>query len=112
MSIPRRNAPAPPVAPASTPKPRRKRCRNCNGLMTIGQGGRSDRKVFCGEKDPGKGKCKDEFHQHGSAFGPLKTRLEKLVTKLTNEKFAELQKEIEKLNQRIRELEYPMDPLT
>lgn len=73
-------------------------------------------KYFCNRADPGKGQCKGEFHRHGSAFGPLRTKLEKLVTKLTREKFSELEKLIEKersqLSDRIRELEYPPDPLT
>lgn len=30
-------------------------------------------------------KCKNEYHQHGSAFGPLKHRLEKLVVKLAGQ---------------------------
>lgn len=49
--------------------------------------------------------CKDEYHRHGSAFGPLKERLEKLVASLAEEKFKPLQSEIKKLDERLQAIE-------
>jgi hypothetical protein len=81
---------------------------NCNALMKPGK----ITKKFCGPEDPGKGQCKNEYHRHGSAFGPLKTRLENLVTKLTRETFKGLTADIEALASRVKDLEYPDDPLS
>lgn len=59
-----------PPAPEARKFPRR-RCDNCGKLYPQTK----PHKRFC------KGQCKKEFHQHGSAFGPLKQRIEKMITK-------------------------------
>lgn len=48
---------------------KRRRCRNCNKFYSVTR----DNKKFCCSK------CKDEFHKYGSAYGPLKAKLEKLI---------------------------------
>lgn len=53
----------------------RKRCDNCGAWFPLTR----PKRRFC------KDECKDEFHYHGSAFGPLKIRLEKLVANLAAE---------------------------
>jgi hypothetical protein len=53
------------------PKFPRRRCDNCGKLYPQTK----PHKRFC------KPECKNEFHQHGAAFGPLKQRLEKLINK-------------------------------
>ena len=54
----------------------RKHCKNCNKLFPLTKPTRE----FCGDN------CRKEFHANGgNAFGPLKTRLEKLVRGITGE---------------------------
>ena len=54
------------------PKPKRRgRCLNCFKLYV--DESPNQRKKFCSKQ------CKEEFRSHGSAFGPLKAKLEKLV---------------------------------
>jgi hypothetical protein len=54
----------------------RKHCKNCNKLFPLSKPWRE----FCGDN------CRKEFHANGgNAFGPLKTRLEKLVRQITGE---------------------------
>jgi len=55
--------------PASTPKPRRRRCKNCGELFPKTRHNRE----FCG--DP----CRKEFHRHAGAFAPLKIACEKFI---------------------------------
>ena len=84
--------------------PRRKRCRNCDQFMGPGK----PTKKFCGPKDPGKGECKNEYHRNGgTAFGPLKSRLETLVTKLSREESKKLRDRVDQLERRVQELEEP-----
>lgn len=64
---------SPPAADAD--KIPRRRCYNCGGLFPLTKKNRK----FC------KTQCKDEFHNYGAAFGPLKVTLTKLVEKLTRE---------------------------
>ena len=53
-------------------KPKRRgRCANCFKMYV--DESPNQIKKFCGDQ------CKKEFHAHGSAYGPLKVRLEKLV---------------------------------
>ena len=55
-------------------KLRRKHCKNCNKLFPLTKPTRE----FCCDN------CRKEFHANGgNAFGPLKTRLEKLVRGIT-----------------------------
>jgi hypothetical protein len=64
------------LTPESTAKKfKRRRCDNCGDWFPLTKANRK----FC------KDQCKDEFHNHGSAFGPLKVTLTKLVEKLTRE---------------------------
>lgn len=49
----------------------RKHCANCNRLFPVTQ---PKRKFCCSN-------CKDQFHNFGSAFGPLRCTLENLVAK-------------------------------
>ena len=62
------------VPTANSQKLRRKRCLNCNKLFTplrnVGK-----RAKFC------KKECCDEFHRHGSAFGPMKAGLYSAIDK-------------------------------
>ena len=66
-----------------TAKGERKRCLNCNKLF-VPRPNLGDRAKFC------KKECCDEFHRHGSAFGPMKAGLYKAIEK----KYAELDKEV------------------
>jgi len=63
-------------------KQRRKRCLNCNKLF-VPRKNVGDRAKFC------KKECCDEFHRHGSAFGPMKLGLYAAIDK----KYAALEKE-------------------
>jgi hypothetical protein len=54
----------------------RKHCKNCNKLFPLTKPTRE----FCGDN------CRKEFHANGgNAYGPLKTRLEKLVRGITRD---------------------------
>ena len=64
---------------------------NCNAWFPLTK---PNRKFCCS-------KCKDEFGQHGSAFGPLKTRIETMMKRHTNE----LREQISKLERRVSVLE-------
>lgn len=55
-----------PKKPGDLPK---KRCRNCNKPFPLTKVNRA----FCRQE------CKNEFHNFGSAYGPLKARLEKMI---------------------------------
>lgn len=79
---------------ADPPKGRHIRCRNCGKRSPVPETVKI--KLFC---SPG---CKAEYHRHGSAFGPLKTRLENLVRKY----FKEIaQDRVAALEKRVAELE-------
>src|SRR5271154_2023750 len=71
MRIPQRTTASPQESPAPTPKKKfpKKRCLNCDKKFEKTKPNRK----FC------KQDCKDEYNRHGSAFGPLKTRLERIV---------------------------------
>jgi len=71
MRIPQRTTASPQESPAPAPKPKfpKKRCLNCDKKF---EKNRPNRK-FCQQS------CKDEYNRHGSAFGPLKTRLERII---------------------------------
>lgn len=60
--------------PAKLP---RRRCLNCNGWFLKTR----KNKKFC------KKECKDEYNRYGSAFGPLKEWIGKLIEKLSKETF-------------------------
>ena len=62
-------------------KLRRKRCLNCNKYF-VPRPNVGRRARFC------KKECCDEFHRHGSAFGPMKQGLYKAIDK----KYAALEK--------------------
>ncbi len=49
--------------------------------------------------------CKDEFHRHGSAFGPLKETLHNLVKRWLEENATEKQRQLRALEARIEKLE-------
>jgi hypothetical protein len=74
----------------------RKRCLNCDTPFPKTH----PKKKFCCDN------CRKEFHANGgNAFGPLKTRLEKLVRQIT----AELQREVSRLAARVSNLESQID---
>jgi hypothetical protein len=60
-----------PTAAATTRIFPKRRCDNCCTFYPLTKPWRK----FC------KPLCKKEFHQHGSAFGPLKERIAKLIRK-------------------------------
>jgi hypothetical protein len=60
-----------PIA-VTLPRYKRKRCRNCDAKFLLTKPNR----LFCSTA------CKNEYGRHGSAFGPLRVKLEKLVRKL------------------------------
>jgi protein-arginine kinase activator protein McsA len=73
-------------------KLRRKRCANCdNRFWQV----RSDQRFCCGN-------CRKQFFANGgNAFGPLKSRLEKMIRKHSGE----LEKRIRVLENRVAEIE-------
>lgn len=60
---------------------RRMRCDNCFAPTPK----RTGNKRFCSDQ------CRKEFHRHGSAFGPLRVKLEKIIAQATRELRAELE---------------------
>lgn len=58
------------------PKLRQIHCRNCGKRSSVPPNVQV--KLFCSPL------CKAEYHRHGSAFGPLKTKLENLVKRYMN----------------------------
>ena len=70
-------------------KLRRRRCDNCNALFQPTSSYPVQR--FCQKA------CRFEFHKHGSAFGPLKIKLEKLTLKTVREETAKLRAELKAL---------------
>ena len=62
-----------PIA-VTLPRYKRKRCRNCDAKFPLTKPNR----LFCSTA------CKNEYGRHGSAFGPLRVKLEKLVRKLVD----------------------------
>jgi hypothetical protein len=75
MNVPRQStSPALETAPP-TIQAGRKRCENCNSWMKLdGKNPANDKKRrFC------KPTCKAEFNRYGSAYGPLKQKLEGLI---------------------------------
>jgi hypothetical protein len=73
--------------------PRRKRCDNCPQFLVIASK-RAKHKRFCSAK------CRREWFRFGSAYGPLKEQLEKLIeakTKEATKAETENQKFIERL---------------
>jgi len=77
----------------------RKRCQNCGGFMTITTARAHRTKKFC------KRSCKDEFHNHGSAFGPLKVTLENLVTRWLKDHRKEVNRRLDAIEERITVME-------
>jgi len=73
----------------------RKRCLNCPKFFELTQPTRK----FCSPA------CKDEYNHYGGAYGPLKQRIEKIITKMVIERVAashvEILAEIQKLNDKI-----------
>lgn len=92
----------PPIEETPGPKIlRRRRCDNCNRLY---RPTKEDQR-FC--RDAVKGKpnfCRYEFHKHGSAFGPLKTRLEKLCLQTIKGEVAKIRAELASMKNRLDEL--------
>lgn len=74
---------------------RRKACANDGKLFTPI---RPNQKFCCEE-------CRWEFHHNGgNAFGPLKTRLEKLVVRLVKERHGEFERRLELLTESVEML--------
>jgi hypothetical protein len=61
------------------PKSRKRRCANCNALFPVTKPRANPPQRFC------KDECRKQFAHFGCAFGPLKTKLEKIVRKMTAE---------------------------
>jgi hypothetical protein len=84
MSTPRRfraNVPTP-AQDEAKPKLKRKKCLNCDKKFELTKPNRK----FCTTE------CKNEFGRHGSAFGPLKTHIETMMTRHTRALRAEVVK--------------------
>jgi hypothetical protein len=77
----------------------RKRCQNCGGFMPILTARAHRVKKFCGKT------CKDEFHRHGSAFGPLKATLENLVKRWLKDYRKEVNRRLDAIEERITVME-------
>ena len=75
-------------------KPKRRRCDNCFKLYERTK----DWQRFCSKS------CRFEFNRHGAAFGPLKTRLEKLVLKTIEHEVKTLRAEITELRTVLHDL--------
>lgn len=77
MSSPRRFRPNVPTPVPAQPKPKlkKKRCRNCDAKFQLTKPNRK----FCSTN------CKNEFARFGSAFGPLRTHIETMMTRHTKE---------------------------
>jgi hypothetical protein len=67
-----------PTAAAALAKFPKARCKNCPKFFPKTRPNRE----FCSQD------CKDEFNRHGSAFGPLRERLTKLIEKASKEEAA------------------------
>lgn len=80
---------------AEAKKLRRRRCRNCDVLFQPSQ----ETHWFHTDQ------CRYEFHKHGSAFGPLKIKLEKLVVKMMRAEMQSFNETVKLLDRRITELE-------
>jgi len=90
MSTPRRfraNVPAP-VQDEAKPKLKRRKCLNCDKKFEVTKPNRK----FCTTE------CKNEFGRHGSAFGPLKTHIETMMTRHTKQVRIELADLVKKLD--------------
>lgn len=79
----------------STPPRKRKRCQNCFKLFSTKLNWKTRKVLFCSDA------CRKEFHHHGSAFGPLRIKLEKMI----DARFRELVQKIAALEQRVGRLE-------
>lgn len=79
----------------STRRRKRKRCRNCDKPFQTKLNWKTRKVLFCSDA------CRKEFHHHGSAFGPLRIKLEKMI----DSRFRELVKKISGLEQRVSRLE-------
>lgn len=88
------NAPTP-AQDAQKIKLKRKRCLNCNALFDLTKPNRK----FCGTN------CKNEFARFGSAFGPLRTHIETMMTKHTKEVRAEVVKVAKDLQEAVTRIE-------
>lgn len=82
----------------------RKRCKNDGKLFDVTKPNRE----FCCDN------CRKEFHANGgNAFGPLKTRLEKLVRQITNQhegKLGVLEVMVHNLRDTVSQLQRESDP--
>jgi hypothetical protein len=91
MSLAPRSRVRPSEPAPEKPKFRRVRCPNCDKKFEKTKPNRK----FCSTQ------CKNEYARHGSAFGPLKTRIttmiDRRVKELTDKKFAELLRRIQTL---------------
>jgi hypothetical protein len=67
-----------PTDPGELAKFPKQRCKNCPKFFPKTRRNRA----FCSAQ------CKKEFHEHGSAFGPLKDRLTKLIEQHSKEEAA------------------------
>jgi len=83
------------------PAPRRIRCQNCFTLTPKNTKG-NQQKRFCSNT------CRYEFNRHGSAFGPLKSKIEAMIrieTRPLKKRIVALENELLELKATIRETE-------
>lgn len=86
-----------PISEAPSAKPKRRRCQNCNRLFLPKLNWVKRVVRFCCDA------CRKEFHHHGSAFGPLKITVEKMITarfRELREQFAEIERRVKRLESR------------
>lgn len=74
--------------------PKKKRCENCFALFERKKHAPSTKR-FCSDR------CRKEFHHHGSAFGPLRVRLEKMIAQGVKE----LKVRLDGIEARVKRLE-------
>lgn len=80
---------------------KRKRCKNCPKLFWKTR----PNKLFCSEQ------CSREFREHGSAFGPLKEKLEKLVRSWMKSYQLDIDQNIIRAMQRLDHIELRLNAL-
>lgn len=81
----------PEAKPEQPPKYGRTRCKNCDKRIPKTKVNRK----FCDDA------CRKEFHHHGSAFGPLRIKLEKMIAVAVKD----LKVQLAAINARVKRLE-------
>jgi hypothetical protein len=80
-------------------RPKRFRCHNCDKLTVKNPAQPKQR--FCCDA------CRYEYNKHGAAFGPLRSKLEKLVHQIIRDEVKKLDTQLSRLSQRVDNFRYP-----